>query len=49
MNYYKFYKIVRNEILNTYVFKSLENFSIFFFINDNKMKIINTNKKIIKN
>ena len=49
MNWYEFYKIVRNEILNIYVFKSLENFSNKYFINDDKIKMININEKIIKN
>ena len=49
MNWYEFYKIVRNEILNIYVFKSLENFSNKYFINDEKIKMINISEKIIKN
>ena len=48
MNWYKFYEMIRNKILNIYVLKSLENFSNKYLINENKMKIINVNKKIIK-
>ena len=40
--------MIRNEILNIYMFKSFESFSNKYFINDNKMKIINMNEKIIK-
>ena len=49
MNWYKLYKMIRNEILNIYVLKSFESFSNKYFINDDKMKMINVNEKIIKN
>ena len=48
MNWYELYEMIRNEILNIYVFKSLENSSNKYFINDDKMKMINVNEKIIK-
>ena len=41
--------MIRNEILNIYILKSLESFSNKYFINDDKIKIINVNEKIIKN
>ena len=41
--------MTQNEILNIYIFKSFENFSNKYFINENKMKMINVNEKIIKN
>ena len=41
--------MIWNEILNIYVFKSLESFLNKYLINDDKMKMINVNEKIIKN
>ena len=49
MNWYEFYEMIRNEILNIYVLKSLESFSKKYLISDDKMKMINVNEKIIKN
>ena len=49
MNWYDSYEMIRNEILNIYVFKFFENSFNKYFINDNKMKLINVNEKIIKN
>ena len=40
--------MIRNEILNIYVLKSLESFSNKYLINDDKMKMINVNEKISK-
>ena len=48
MNWYKLYEMIRSEILNIYVFKSLESFSNKYLINDDKIKMINVNEKIIK-
>ena len=41
--------MIWNEILNIYVFKSLEKISNKYFINDDKIKMINVNEKNIKN
>ena len=40
MNWYDFYEIIRNEILNIYVFKFSKNLSNKYFINDNRIKLI---------
>ena len=40
--------MIRSEILNIYVFKSFESFLKKYFINENKMKMINVDEKIIK-
>ena len=49
IDWYDFYEIVRNEILNIYVFKSFEKSSNKYFINDDRMKLINVNEKMNKN
>ena len=49
MNWYNSYKMIRNEILNIYIFKFFKNSFNKYFINDDKMKLININEKIIKN
>ena len=40
--------MIRSEILNIYVLKSLESSSNKYLISDDTMKMINVNEKIIK-
>ena len=40
--------MIRNEILNIYVFEFFENSLNKYFINDDKMKLINVNEKFLK-
>ena len=49
MNWYDFYEMIRNEILNIYVFKFSKNSSNKYFINDNRMKLTYVKKEIFKN
>ena len=48
IDWYDFYEIVRNEILNIYVFKSSEKSSNKYLINENRMKLINVKEKMNK-
>ena len=49
MNWYDSYEMIRNKILNIYVFKFFENSFNKYFINDDRMKLINVDEKVIKN
>ena len=48
INWYKVYKIVQSEILNTYVVKFLKKFLNSYLINNNRIKLTYVNKKVIK-
>ena len=48
MNWYDFYEMIRNEILNIYVFKISKNSSNKYFINDDRMKLTHVKKKFSK-
>ena len=49
INWYDFYEIIRNEILNIYVFKFSKNSSNKYFINDNRMKLTHVKFFFFKN
>ena len=49
INWYDFYEMIRNKILNIYVFKFSRNSSNKYFINDDRMKLTYVKKKKFKN
>ena len=49
IDWYDFCEIIRNEILNIYVFKSFEKSSNKYLISENRMKLINMKEEMNKN